>query len=538
MSGELQIFGKHEFNIAENIQLRHSVKNTGGLACLRQRTGKTIGHVMAFRSARPSQRSLLFTLVIVLGCGFLATSLLSYYSSRESIRDNIINTELPLTSDTVYSEIQKDLVRPVLISSMMARDTFMRDWVVEGERNTQQITRYLKEVMDHYGAFTTFFVSDSSLTYYQAKGILKKIDAREPRDVWYYRVRDMEAPYEINVDPDMANKDNLTFFINYKVFDYNNKFIGATGVGLTVDAVIKLIDRYQQRYERSVYFVDAFGRIVLTGESGGPQGAAIGESLSQLPSMADLLSKMPKPLSGTYEHRVNGKEHFLNVRYIPELNWYLFVDKEEESALSDIRHSLYLNLLICLVITLIVVYLLNLVVNRFQYRIEAQATLDSLTGLPNRRGFNLWAVKTLKDAQRDARPLTAMLLDLDHFKRLNDTHGHLAGDEVLAGFAEDLKSCLRQSDIICRWGGEEFIILLKGTDTVDAHDVAEKIRLLAEQHRYTFSGEPLYVTVSIGLSRLQPDDTLQSLIARADSALYRAKQNGRNQICTETPRAP
>ena len=493
---------------------------------------------MAFRSTGPSQRSLLFTLVILLGCGFLATSLLSYYASRTSIRDNIINTELPLTSDTVYSEIQKDLVRPVLISSMMARDTFMRDWVVEGERNPQQITRYLKEVMDHYGAFTTFFVSDSSLTYYQAKGILKKIDAREPRDVWYYRVRDMEAPYEINVDPDMANKDNLTFFINYKVFDYDNKFIGATGVGLTVDAVIKLIDRYQQRYDRSVYFVDAFGRIVLTGESGGPQGAAIGESLNQLPSMANLLSKMPKPLSGTYEHQVNGKEHFLNVRYIPELNWYLFVDKEEESALSDIRHSLYLNLFICLVITLIVVYLLNLVVSRFQYRIEAQATLDSLTGLPNRRGFNLWAFKTLKDAQRDSRPLTAMLLDLDHFKRLNDTHGHLAGDEVLAGFADDLKSCLRQSDIICRWGGEEFIILLNGTDTVSAHEVAEKIRLLAEQHTYLFSREPLQVTVSIGLSQVRSDDTLQSLIARADSALYRAKQNGRNQICTEAPPAP
>ncbi|WP_122665459.1 sensor domain-containing diguanylate cyclase [Pseudomonas viridiflava] len=489
---------------------------------------------MAFRSAGPSQRSLLFTLVIVLGCGFLATSLLSYYASRTSIRDNIINTELPLTSDTVYSEIQKDLVRPVLISSMMARDTFMRDWVVEGERNPQQITRYLKEVMDHYGAFTSFFVSDSTLTYYQAKGILKKIDAREPRDVWYYRVRDMEAPYEINVDPDMANKDNLTFFINYKVFDYNNKFIGATGVGLTVDAVIKLIDRYQQRYQRSVYFVDTFGRIVLTGADGGPQGAAIGESITQLPSMSDLLSKMPKPLSGTYEHRVNGKEHFLNVRYIPELNWYLFVDKEEESALNDIRHSLYLNLFICLVITLIVVYLLNLVVSRFQYRIEAQATLDSLTGLPNRRGFNLWALKTLKDAQRESRPLTAMLLDLDHFKRLNDTHGHLAGDEVLAGFADDLKSCLRQSDIICRWGGEEFIILLKGTDTANAHDVAEKIRLLAEQHAYIFAGQPLHVTVSIGLSQLRPDDTLQSLIARADSALYRAKQNGRNQICMET----
>ena len=490
---------------------------------------------MPFRTPAYSQRSLLLTLIIVLGSGFLATSLLSYNASRTAIRDNIINTELPLTSDTVYSEIQKDLVRPVLISSMMARDTFMRDWVVDGERNPTQMTRYLKEVMDHYGAFTSFFVSDNSLTYCQAKGVLKKIDAREPRDVWYYRVRDMEAPYEINVDPDMANKDNLTFFINYKVFDYDNKFIGATGVGLTVDAVIKLIDRYQQRYERTVYFVDAFGRIVLTGAEGGPEGAAIGDSLTNLPAIADLIKQMPKPLTGTYEYKSNGHGHFLNVRYIPELHWYLFVEKQEDSALSNARHSLYLNLLICLIITLVVVYLLQHLMNRYQQRIEAQATLDSLTGLPNRRGFNLLADKTLKDASRDAKPLSAMLLDLDHFKHLNDTRGHLAGDEVLVGFADDLKSCLRQSDIVCRWGGEEFIILLKGSDSHSARRVAEKIRLLAEQHTYVFSNEPLQVTVSIGLAELQPDDTLHSLIARADSALYRAKQNGRNQVCIEEP---
>lgn len=490
---------------------------------------------MPFRTPAYSQRSLLLTLIIVLGSGFLATSLLSYNASRAAIRDNIINTELPLTSDTVYSEIQKDLVRPVLISSMMARDTFMRDWVVDGERDPAKMTRYLKEVMDHYGAFTSFFVSDKSLTYYQAKGVLKKIDAREPRDVWYYRVRDMQAPFEINVDPDMANKDNLTFFINYKVFDYDNKFIGATGVGLTVDAVIKLIDRYQQRYERSVYFVDTFGRIVLTGADGGPEGAATGDSLSNLPGVADLIKQMPKPLSGTYEYKSNHQHRFLNVRYIPELNWFLFVEKEEESALSQARNSLYLNLLICLIITLVVVNMLHHLMNRYQQRIETQATLDSLTGLPNRRGFNLMADKTLKDAARESKPLSAMLLDLDHFKYLNDTRGHLAGDEVLMGFGDDLRRCLRQSDIVCRWGGEEFIILLKGSDSQSARGVAEKIRLLAEQHTYVFANEPVQVTVSIGLAERQPDDTLHSLIARADSALYRAKQSGRNQVCIEEP---
>ncbi|PPK36374.1 GGDEF domain-containing protein [Pseudomonas laurylsulfatiphila] len=488
---------------------------------------------MPLRSPLYSQRSLVLTLVALLGAGFLATSFLSYYASRASIRDNIVNTELPLTSDTVYSEIQKDLVRPILISSMMARDTFMRDWVVNGEKDSDQMTRYLNEVMTHYGAYTAFFVSNTSLTYYHAKGVLKQVKATEPRDAWYFRVRDMKDPYEINVDPDLANKDNLTFFINYKVYDYNDRFIGAAGVGLTVDAVIKLIDKYQQRYQRSVYFVDNFGRLVLTGAEGGPQGARIGQKLGELDSMKDLISRLPKPHSGSYEYSVQGQGHFLNVRFIPELNWYLFVDKREDSALGEIRQSLYLNLLICLLVTLIVLALLNQVIKRFQDKIQAQATLDSLTELPNRRGFDLLAVQAMQEARREPKPLTALLLDLDRFKVLNDTYGHLAGDQVLNGFAQDLKSCLRHSDIVCRWGGEEFIVLLKDTDGETGRIIAEKIRQYVEQQSYTYNGQILRVTVSIGLTTLQPDDTLHSLLSRADHAMYRAKQSGRNRTCVE-----
>ncbi|RAI72544.1 GGDEF domain-containing protein [Pseudomonas fluorescens] len=488
---------------------------------------------MPLRSLLYSQRSLVLTLVALLGAGFLATSFLSYYASRASIRDNIVNTELPLTSDTVYSEIQKDLVRPVLISSMMARDTFMRDWVVNGEKDSDQMTRYLNEVMTHYGAYTAFFVSNTSLTYYHAKGVLKQVKATEPRDAWYFRVRDMKDPYEINVDPDLANKDNLTFFINYKVYDYNDRFIGAAGVGLTVDAVIKLIDKYQQRYQRSVYFVDNFGRLVLTGTEGGPQGARIGQKLGELDSMKDLVSRLPKPHSGSYEYSVQGQGHFLNVRFIPELNWYLFVDKREDSALGEIRQSLYLNLLICLLVTLIVLALLNRVIKRFQDKIQAQATLDSLTELPNRRGFDLLAAQAMLEARREPKPLTALLLDLDHFKALNDTYGHLAGDQVLIGFARDLESCLRHSDIVCRWGGEEFIVLLKDTDGKTGLMIAEKIRRHVEQQRYTYNDKALQLTVSIGLTTLLPDDTLHSLLSRADHAMYRAKQSGRNRTCVE-----
>ncbi|WP_411836129.1 diguanylate cyclase [Pseudomonas chlororaphis subsp. aurantiaca] len=490
---------------------------------------------MPLSSPLYSQRWLIITLIVLLGGGFMATSLLSYYASRTSIRDNIVNTELPLTSDTVYSEIQKDLVRPILISSMMSRDTFMRDWVMGGERDPEQMTRYLNEVMTHYGAYTAFFVSNSTLTYYHAKGVLKKIAPDTPRDAWYFRVRDMATPYEINVDPDQANQNNLTFFINYKVYDYQDNFIGVAGVGLKVDAVVKLIDRYQQRYQRSVYFVDTQGRIVLTGAEGGPQGARAGQSLSELENLRDLQARLPKPHSGSYEYSAPDRRHFLNVRFIPELNWYLFVDKREDSALGDIRRSLYLNLLICLAITLIVLTLLNGVVRRFQRKIETQATLDSLTGLHNRRGFDLLAAQAMHEARRESKPLTALLLDLDHFKRLNDTYGHLAGDQVLSGFARHLESCLRKSDIVCRWGGEEFIVLLKDTDSATALKIAEKIRLLIEQQRYAYEGKNMQLTVSIGVTTLQADDTLHSLLSRADHAMYRAKQTGRNRTCVEMP---
>ncbi len=126
-----------------------------------------------------------------------------------------------------------------------------------------------------------------------------------------------------------------------------------------------------------------------------------------------------------------------------------------------------------------------------------------------------------------------MLLDLDHFKQLNDSRGHLAGDEVLRRFSADLRDALRQSDIVCRWGGEEFIVLFKDTDLPVARQLAEKIRQLAEHARYPFDGQDISLSVSLGLTRLRPDDSLDSLIARADRALYRAKQSGRNRFCVE-----
>ena len=165
---------------------------------------------------------LLLLLTLILAAGFVATSLAGYLASRNAIEHGIADQTLPLTGDNIYSEIQKDILRPVFISSLMAHDTFVRDWILAGESDSTQIVRYLAEVKKKYGAITSFLISDKTSKYYYAEGTLKSVSPKAERDIWYYRVRDMDkADYETNVDVDMANRDSMTIFINHRVYDYD-----------------------------------------------------------------------------------------------------------------------------------------------------------------------------------------------------------------------------------------------------------------------------------------------------------------------------
>ncbi|MEK9968347.1 MAG: sensor domain-containing diguanylate cyclase [Ferrovibrio sp.] len=470
------------------------------------------------------KRLLVATVTALLVFGFLATSLASYFVSRQSLRDAVIETELPLTSDNIYSEIQKDLIQPIVISSVMATDTFLRDWVLDGERNADRITQYLRAIKDRYSAFTSFFISERSRIYYHADGILKHIDEHEPRDAWYFRVREMNLPYEINVDPDLANQDAMTIFINYRVADYSGSFIGAAGIGLTVNAVRTLIDDYQSRFGRTVYFADEAGRIVLVGADN-----SVPESeVSQRGNLSSLQAEWSRRQTRTFEYEYHGGTRFLNVRFIPELGWYLLVEKEADRDVAQIRRALYINLIICVVITTLVLLATWLTISRFQRRLEAMATTDKLTGLASRHAYDILIDQALRDARRLSQPLSVVMVDADRFKPINDEAGHLAGDRVLIGIANAIRASLRSSDLICRWGGDEFLVVLRNCDLFNAERLGETIRQTVASAAFSFNGRIIPVTVSVGIAVLRAEDNAESFIGRADAALYRAKQDGRN----------
>lgn len=165
-------------------------------------------------------------------------------------------------------------------------------------------------------------------------------------------------------------------------------------------------------------------------------------------------------------------------------------------------------------------------------QIRQLATHDDLTGLLNRRAMLDRMQLEQRRSLRSGSPLLIAQLDIDHFKAVNDTHGHAAGDLVLQSFADTVRRNVRDTDVLARWGGEEFVLLLCDTPAADAVALMERLRqaVQAMQVPVAQGGQPITVTVSIGLARHTPADPLAGTLERADRALYAAKAGGRNRV--------
>jgi len=169
---------------------------------------------------------------------------------------------------------------------------------------------------------------------------------------------------------------------------------------------------------------------------------------------------------------------------------------------------------------------------KLQSHLESMATIDSLTGLANRQAFMQRAKNEFNRARRYARPLTVVMIDIDHFKAINDRYGHAAGDEVLRQAADICQSSLRGSDLMGRVGGEEFVLLLPDTPHTNAYHVAERMRVhLYETPIELENGTTLNITASFGVASMNEDDSdFNAVLERADEAMYHAKHDGRNQV--------
>jgi len=181
---------------------------------------------------------------------------------------------------------------------------------------------------------------------------------------------------------------------------------------------------------------------------------------------------------------------------------------------------------------LFVVGMMDWVATRNERTLERLSLTDTLTNLPNRRGFREALQREKARCRRETEPLAIMLLDIDHFKRVNDEYGHDAGDEVLRHFARILRAIVREANLVARIGGEEFVILMPDTALEEAAEVAERVRAEIEAHACLYRGHRIQITTSLGVGVVACDQPFESTYQRVDQALYQAKTQGRNRVVT------
>lgn len=424
-----------------------------------------------------SRSRLLVFLGTMLFLGFLSTSTISYLVSRDSIRAAILQSELPLSSNNIYSEIQHDLFRPILISSLMANDTFVKTWLTQGEQDESAITDYLSHIRRKYGTITAFLVSEKTRKYYNASEVLKVVREDNPADAWFFRVRQMTQDYEINVDPDMSNSNAMTIFINYRILGKGDDFLAATGVGLSVSAVKSLMQKYRERYKRDVYFYDRKGGLVL--RSPAPPGAAAEIPAHASEEAMQTILRHVDQGDTTAEISVVARNGALaSYRYIPELDWVLVVEQTSDGTDAILYKTFGLNFIICLLVAGLLLGIFHQTIIRYQRNLEAKNLRLERAKSARDRLFSIIGhdlrgpvgnLKTSLDL------LGSESLDMETFQEIRDDL-HRGVDHVLIALSN-----------LMEWGSLQTNPLEAKPERVNlrvaAHDEIQLLGLLAKEKR-------------------------------------------------------
>ena len=414
------------------------------------------------------------------------------------------------------------------LAGMLARD---------GKSNNADLSNYLRRIQQRSGAATAFLVSDKTKQYYHSSGVLKTISPNDPNDRWYQDFVDSGHELELNIDHDTADPSRRIAFVNVHLDNEQGQLLGVTGVGLNASELQDQLQLYQKQYSVKILLVNRSGDIVLASDqSSGKLGKQplIGPLSSRILNSPDLKLQLP---DGSHDAFIRTTRLSNTGLTVVALN----TSDPEEMAF----HQLLLqNLAGAVLISVVLVVVAQATLGRDQQQLEQIARTDKLSGLLNRRQFDQTFEELSQRAQKSGSKLAAVVMDIDHFKGVNDSHGHLVGDVVIRHVSQCITSQVRNTDPVFRWGGEEFLLLLPGCDTATASARLEAIRselrhhpldlaqLQDSAHQANGTAQPLPVTLSFGLAIHQPGESSTALLHRADTALYTAKREGRDRICS------
>ena len=420
----------------------------------------------------------------------------------------------------MFSLMTEEVIQPLHIALTISRGDFLLSLLDEKELDKETVVNQLKSLEQEFG-LTFFIASENTRVQYMSDG--RELNLIKGEVYWYFEALEQEK----DILADLGQVGDVHLFYDIKLYNKSNDFIGIVGVGKSLKEFLKRFDEFRNLYGYNFLFLNEKNDIILTSEA---DLATVDAHIPNLNELAwydalDKSSLVDDSLNGVVISE-SGAQYLLSEFYIEQLSWRLLLMIPLDARQTQLTTSFVQNLLMVGVIFALLLISLFTTANYLRKRVERSIESDVLTGLGNRNSIH----RHFSRLERKKTSKCLVILDVDHFKSVNDTYGHDTGDEVLRQVAQTIKNNIREQDILARWGGEEFVMILPGADLGTGERVAEHVRKSIESLVVTSDNKEIQVTASFGVHACESQSPLNELIKKADTALYIAKENGRNRV--------
>jgi diguanylate cyclase (GGDEF)-like protein len=411
----------------------------------------------------------------------------------------------------------------------MANDSFVKTWLKDefnGNKfidHQQELQNYLLGIKTKYNYNSVFLVSEATKNYYHFQGVNKVISPEDEHDQWYYIFRDSDLLYDLDIDTDEVNQNQLSVFINCRIVDVAGNLLGVTGVGMEIDRVQDLLRTFENDFKLEAMLFNRDGFVQIHSNETFIENRNVFDIEEILRDNKERVISNNNSLE-IYQYDNAQTNGYLITRYIEDLDWYLLIKKDTTILAQSFQTQLGRDFIIFIVVVMCVLLIVNWLIKRNEKILNNLAKTDSLTDLLNRRGFNEALEVFINDAGNE-KPYYVFVLDIDNFKDVNDRHGHLIGDKIIRLIGQIALDVLSDRGVISRWGGDEFAGSIYGEKQHADEFVAQLFQRIQNDPELQY----YKITISMGITRAHQIDTVDTMLYRADQALYMVKESGKKK---------
>ena len=397
----------------------------------------------------------LFTIMAI----SMSASVVSCIVSINSISDKNSQSNSLLIAHMVNDSIENKFLKPVIVSETMSNDYSLKQYMKKsGESSPEAVEKvvasYLDSIRTGFGYQMVYAVCDASKAYYSYNGISKFVDPEnDEHDIWYRTFLEEGKHYDLEVDTDEANHWELSVFVNTEITDENGNFLGVCGIGVEMKNLQRFLKQYEEKYNVKIDLIDKTGLIQVDSEAARIERDYLDSSYLQNVNADEFY----------YEE---GTESSRMTKYMEDLDWYLVVedcnpDKINVFELVTTSIVIFIIGLMMMGIVFAVIFIRERKASREIAEKRRISITDDMTGLFNRRAYEENCAKILEKGI--VSEITLIMMDVDSLKSVNDTYGHMAGDELIIGAAKCILTSMGEYGKVYRTGGDEFVALLKCT---------------------------------------------------------------------------